>query len=793
MAASGDDMFRQALALLQAGQLADAERQFRAVLAAQPHHVAVLNLLSMLLTQRQQYAEAEPYIKRALELNSRSDASFYNYGVILKALNRPEEAHKRFSQALEINSQVADTWNNRGVVSNDLKCYDDAIADFDRAIKLQPNYPEAYCNKGRSLAELRRHDDALSTYRHALALNPDFAEAWLGCGHVFKALKRTDEAFDAYDKALRFSPGLADGWLGRGDLFMDQMRYDDARLAYERALALKPDLAEAWLGRANISKELKRLDEAAAFYDKALAIKPDFAEAWLGRGNLLRDLGRHGEALAAYNKALALKSDLAEAWLGSGAAYSETKQFTEAFRAYDKALTLKPDLIGVEGARLNARLLLCDWSNLDADCEHLVAAVRKGQANTQPFALLALPVSPADQLQCAKVWVATEYPAAREPLWHEERYAHDRIRVGYLSADFRQHVVASLIVGMLECHDRSRFDVTAVSLGPKDTSDLRRRLEGAVEHFVDVEGAADEEIARRIKALEIDVLVDLMGFTAGSRPGILARRPAPIQVSFLGYLGTMGAPYIDYIVADRTVVPEAHREFYSERVVYLPHCFQPTDRKRPIADKSLSRPEAGLPESGFVFCCFNGSYKITPPVFDHWMRILQRVAGSVLWLVAENQVVRANLQREAAARGVDAGRLVFAAPVSLPEHQARLPLADLFLDTWPYNAGATASDTLWAGVPLLTRLGETFVGRMAASVLQAIGLPELVTATPEAYEALAVELATNPARSAAIKLKLANNRLTMPLFDTALYTGHIEAAYAEMCRHRRPENISVSA
>ncbi len=342
--------------------------------------------------------------------------------------------------------------------------------------------------------------------------------------------------------------------------------------------------------------------------------------------------------------------------------------------------------------------------------------------------------------------------------------------------------MATLLVGLFECHDRSRFDVTAISFGPSDNSELRQRLGAAVENFVDVTAYSDDQIAKLVRSLEIDILVDLMGFTTDSRLGILARKPAPIQVNFLGYLGTMGAPYIDYIIADRTVIPQDQQEFYSEKIAYLPNSFQPTDQGRVVATKRFSREEAGLPRDGFVFCCFNSNYKIVPAAYDIWMRILKRVDGSVLWLSAESPLVQQNLRDEAAARGVNAERLIFAPRISLPEHQARLRLADLFLDTWPYNAGATASDTLWVGVPVLTLLGNTFVGRMAASVLNAIGLSELITTTPEAYELLAVDLATNPDRLAEIKQKLANNRLTTPLFDNKLYAKDIEAAYTEMYR-----------
>jgi len=351
------------------------------------------------------------------------------------------------------------------------------------------------------------------------------------------------------------------------------------------------------------------------------------------------------------------------------------------------------------------------------------------------------------------------------------------------------------MAGMFESHDKSRFDVTAISLGPNDTSEMRQRLNASFERFIDAQKYSDDQIVNLIRSSEMDILVDLMGFTKNSRTGIFARRAAPIQVNYLGYLGTMGAEYIDYIFADRIVIPETQNEFYAEKIVCLPNSFQPTDRQRRISDKKFTRAEVGLPQAGFVFCCFNTNYKITPDVYDIWMRILKQVDDSVLWLVAEGPTIERNLRNEAIARGVNSERLIFAPRMLLPEHQARLRLADLFLDTLPYNAGATASDMLWAGLPVLTRVGDTFVGRMAASLLNAIHLPELITTTPEAYEQMAIDLATHSEKLAAIKHKLAENRLTTPLFDTKLFTKHIEAAYTTMYeRHQAvlaPDHIVV--
>jgi predicted O-linked N-acetylglucosamine transferase (SPINDLY family) len=383
------------------------------------------------------------------------------------------------------------------------------------------------------------------------------------------------------------------------------------------------------------------------------------------------------------------------------------------------------------------------------------------------------------------------------PSWRGELYKHGKIRVGYVSGDFRQHPVANLVAGLFAAHDRSRFEVTGISIGPGEDSEMRRRLERSFDKFIDAAMLGADAIARRIREEEIDILIDLNGYTQGSRTELYARRAAPIQVNYLGYPGTMGADYIDYIVADPTLVPVTAQASYAEKIVYLPHSYMPHDAaSRPISDRSFARAEFGLPENGFVFCCFNNAYKLNPHLFRSRMKILQAVEGSVLWLTGHSTPAVNNLRREAVAAGVDPDRLVFASRLpSVADHLVRHRLADLFLDTLPYNAHSTASDALWAGLPVLTQIGETFAGRVAASLLTALGLPELIAGTQERFESMAIELAARPAALAAINDKLAQNRLAKPLFNTQLYTQHLESAYVTMHQHHQaglpPDHIHV--
>ena len=667
--------------------------------------------------------------------------------VVLMSMKRFAEAEQFIARATSLNQQSDVSFYNYGLISKHLNKPQQALENFSKAIALNPDIAETWNNRGTVLNDLNKYDLAISDFDKAIAINGQYSEAYANKGKSLMLLKRYDEAFAAYDKALAIKPGLEVAWLGRGNVFWSLQRYDEALAPYDKALAIKPDLEGAWLGRGNVFWSLKRYDEAFAAYDKALSIKPDLENAWLGRGHVFYDL----------------------------------KRYAEAFAAYDKALSIKPDLESVEGSRLHMKMHLCNWEKLDKEIGDLTNSIRAGKGNCPPFALLSLTDLPDDHLRCTQAWGAAIHPITAKSVWQDKIYKHDKIRLGYVSADLRTHAVAYLMAELFELHDKERFSVTAFSLGRDDNSDIRRRLVSSFDRFIDCYTLSDFDVAHAIADSEIDILVDLMGFTQDAHTNIFAYRPAPIQVNYLGYPGTIGASFIDYIIGDKTLFTLADAAVYSEKLVQLPDSYQPNDRKRQISTKAFTRREAGLPDNKFVFCCFNNSYKISPQTFGCWMRILKCVEGSVLWLRAENQTAIANLKTEAQTRGIESARLVFANRVpQLSDHLARLRLADLFLDTLPFNAHTTASDALWAGLPVLTQIGSTFAGRVAASVLKAINLPELITHSPEEYEALAIELALNKEKLRRIQEKLARNRLTTPLFDTPLYTKHLEAAYEAM-------------
>jgi len=664
----------------------------------------------------------------------------------------------------------------------------EAIALLDKLLSQRPGDAIAWNNRANMLLEIGRLNEALQSYDRAIALNPEYAEAWhnRAVARMLAADRRGAES--DLDRALLLRPDYAEAWYKRGVVLSQLGQLNEALVSYDRALAAAPGLLEALTSRGTLLNQLQRYAQAVADFDRTIAIRADDAVAWQGRGSALARLNHEEEAIASFNEALQLRPADPLSLYNRASLYSSLKRYDEAVRDLDTLLSIDRDFPRARGLLMHVHLHVCDWRDLTEARREIGEAVRTGLNVIHPFGYLAISDSEADQLQCAKTLVREFYAAPPAPLWPSAPYNHEKIRVAYLSGDFHEHAIPFLIAGVFEHHDRQRFETFGISYGPDDKSEMRARLKKAFTRFVDVRDAGDADIAAMLGELEIDIAIDLKGYTGGARPGILTHRPAPIQVTYLGYPGTLGADYIDYLIADRTVIPEEHRALYSEQIVYLPDTYQCNDSQRRIAARTVSRAEENLPEKAFVFCCFNGNHKIMPEIFGVWMDLLLSVDDSVLWLLHEHPSAAANLRREAEARGVSAERLIFAKRMPLQDHLARLKLADLVLDTLPYGAHTTASDALWAGVPVLTRMGKTFAGRVAASLLTAIGLPELITHSPAQYEARARELAQNAPLLGGIRAKLAKNRMTMPLFDTALITRNLEAAYIEMWdRHRRGE------
>jgi predicted O-linked N-acetylglucosamine transferase (SPINDLY family) len=614
-----------------------------------------------------------------------------------------------------------------------------------------------------------------------------------GCG--FLEAEDFSQAEHKFIKSLELIPDRVSTLTNLSAAQLKLKKYSEARVAAQKAISVESDNSEAYLNLGLIELDLKNFESAIKFFDKALSLKPDYAEAYSNKGATLNELKRYDEAIAHYDKAISLKPDYHKAWSNKGNTLRELKRYQEAIAHYDKALTLKPDIDWVSGDLLHTKMKICSWSGLSESLEDIFKKVMASEKVVAPFSLLALNDDALLHKKCSEIYIQSRYPfnPVSEPIL--KRPQSQKIRVGYFSADFKNHPVAYLISELFELHDRSQFEIYGFSL-VKAVDEMSRRFQLAFDHFIESQGMSDIEIAQSSRDLNIDIAVDLTGFTQDARTGIFSYRPAPIQVNYLGFPGTMGADYIDYIIADKTLIPLDAQSSYTEKVAYLPNSYQANDRKRAIAEKKFTRHQLGLPEDEFVFCCFNNNFKILPVTFASWMRILKAVEGSVLWLLADNPTAKNNLIKEATARGLDSCRLIFAERMPLPEHLARHRQADLFLDTLPYNAHTTCSDALWAGLPVLTLMGSTFPGRVGASLLKAIDLPELITNTQEEYEAMAIELAINPQKLRDIKLKLARNRLTTPLFDTPLFTKNLETIYTKMMERYQadlqPDHITIT-
>jgi predicted O-linked N-acetylglucosamine transferase (SPINDLY family) len=621
----------------------------------------------------------------------------------------------------------------------------EGLTHYDRAVAARPGDPGLLYNRGNALFALGRMEAALADYDRSVALAPGVPAAWNNRGNTLWALGRLPEAIASYGRVLALDPGALPVRQNRAELYWLTQRFAEALADIEAILRQAPGLADAWRRRASLLRALGRIDEAMASCAEAVARDPRAAAAWLEWGSLL--------------------------WLERGA-------LAEAKNKIERAVALDPALPYAQGLLLHLRLMAGDWRDLAGQEARLDAGVRAGQRVTEPFAYLPVSSSPADLKSCAEIFVRDHYPAAA-PVTRPARGPRQRLRIGYLSGEFHEQATAHLTAGLYERHDRARFEVIALDNGPDDGSAMRQRLLASFDRHVDIARLPSRQAAERIAAEGIDILVSLNGLFGRHRMDVLALRPAPLQVNYLGFPGTMGAEYLDYIIADRVVIPEGEERFYSEQVVRLPHSYQVNDDHRVLAE-APSRAECGLPESWMVFCNFNNAYKHNPQVFAAWLRLLGAVPDSVLWLLQSNAVAPDALRRVAADAEIAPERLVFAPFQPAAQNLARLALADLGLDALPVGAHTGASDLLWAGVPLLTCRGTAFSGRVAASLLMALDMPELVTESLADYEALALALSREPRRLQALRAKLATHRATAPLFDTAATTRALEAAYTRM-------------
>ncbi|MES2292445.1 MAG: tetratricopeptide repeat protein [Pseudomonadota bacterium] len=671
----------------------------------------------------------------------------------------------------------------------------EAISLMERALNVQPNVPETLANYGMALKAAGRLDEALSVLNKEVALRPNHARSWNNRGTVLIKLGRTEAALADFDRAAALDGSNIEIIINRALALQTLRRYRDAVAAFTQVLAQRPGDLNAWSNRGICWREANHPAAALADFDRALTLAPDNQGVLLNRAGTLTLLGREDEARACYDALLAAQPELTAGRLARAGLLERRGLLRPAIADLEEANRQQPELPYLLGRLMHLKMAAGDWDDeYNRGKAELDEAIRSGRRATEPFVYHALSNSLADLQACCRLFSADRYPVQPPIAARRDRRAGP-IRVGYVAGEFHNHATLLLSIGLFEHHDRSRFEVFAFDNGVSDGSELRSRFEAAVSGIIPIADLNDRDAAERIREADIDILVNLNGHVGLQRTNVFAQRPSPVQVNYLGFPGTMGAPYIDYILADRQLIEEGEQKYYDEKVVWLPNSYQINDDKRGPVD-SARRAEYGLPEESFVFCMFNSAYKITPSMFAVWMRLMSQVEDSVLWMLDENDQFADNMRRAAAGHGVDPRRLIFAPKATQPVHVARLALADLFLDTTPCTAHTMASEVLWVGLPLVTLRGGTFAGRVASSLLMAAGAPDLITDNLDGYENLVLALARDPARLKAIRDRLVAMRDTCALFDTAATTRNIENAYAIMLERwlagELPQSFAVS-
>ncbi|MBF0271297.1 MAG: tetratricopeptide repeat protein [Magnetococcales bacterium] len=769
---------QKALELHQAGRLQEAESLYRQILRDQPRHQDAHNLLGFLLHQRGERDEAIVSIQKAIALDPGQPLFHNNLGIVYQNHGKPAEAIACYQKALKLDPRYQAALGNLGTLHQSQGRFDEAIACQEQALKLDPNFFEAHANLGNIHCEQKRFPEAIAAYQTALKHKPDYVNAMHNMAYVLQKLEQYDDAIQWLEKALAIRPDYLEALNCLGNVLQDLGRWQEATACYQKALAFNPRYHEALCNMGNVLCDQGRLDESIACHQQALAIKPDLHESYTHMANALQLQERMDEAIACYHQALAIKPGDETALENLGVACNVQGDLEGAIDCTRQLLAKKKDDPNLIASLLNLLRQICDWQDCPALFDDMMQRFNQGNKLINPFVFLTLPTTPAEQKACAEYYIHRKYRARRNLAAQPNHDPHPRrIRIGYLSCDFLNHATAILMAEMIKLHDRERFEIFIYSYGDNDGKEMRQRIVETCDRFVDLKNVDHENAARQIHADGVHILVELKGFTKGARLEISAQRPAPLQISWLGYPGTMGAPHIDYVVADPFIIPHGQEHHYSEQVVRLPHCYQPNDRLRALPESGPSREACGLPATGLIFSNFNQTYKITPEIFAAWMEVLRQVPESILWLLESNPLVADNLRREAEKRGMDPARIHFAPKLGVAEHLARYHLVDLVLDTFPVTSHTTASDALWIGCPLVTIAGDTFVSRVAGSLLHAIGAPELVATNLEEYVSIALELARNPERLQALRTRIQSNRATSPLFDTPRFTRDLEAVF----------------
>lgn len=817
--------FQCGLLLGEHGEHAEAVDAFRKVLVLNPNHASAFLQKGVCETHLGQLSGAIETLQRACELDPHNADCFFGLANAYSHSGRHNDAEVLLDKSLQLSPNHYRAWNNKGVLFLDNESYDEAATCFRQALVIQPTFVEAHNNLGNVLRAQCKFKEAESAYRKSLECRPGYADAHYNLGVVLSDMDRFDEAVTCYEMAIQSNPNYWRAYVNLGAVLHrhfkqplkaksyfdrvianDQQNYEaffnlgnavkdlgdphEAMHYYKACLQIKPDYCDALNNLGLCQKDVGSYQDALESYLLAIKIKPDYARALNNLGVLYRLLDKPNEALTAYNQAIEIDPKFVDAYNNRGNLFKEFGRLDSAIADYEKVFALDSDYEFFFGTLQHARMKACDWRGFNDHIRHLKKSVQEGGRVSPPFPLLALFDDPELHARNTHNYADALYPpkVLSEPF---TRPSNDgRIRLGYYSSDFYNHATSYLIAELFELHDRGKFYLIGFSWGPKLHDAMFNRVKNAFDEFYEVHEFGDLAIARLSRERGVDIAVDLKGYTSQCRTAIFSYRCAPIQINYLGYPGSMQALYFDFIVADRFLIPEESQVHYSEKVLYLPDTYQVNDRKRPIPRSIPCRTEVGLPEDAFVFCCFNNNYKITPSIFDLWCNILTQCPRSILWLFKDNELVVENLRREASIRKVDPNRLYFAERASLEDHLSRHLCADLMLDTFPYSAHTTASDSLWAGLPLLTLCGSSFASRVAASLLNASGLQQLVTYSEDDYLQLAVSLYHDPTTLKALSKRLLDGREHSVVFDVVSFVRHYESGLSNVYTPKRLQPLS---
>lgn len=703
----------------------------------------------------------------------------FQQAVMFAKSGKLSDAKELFQKLLKKLPNHPQLLTNLGRIEFQLGNLSSAVKLLQKSIQIDENQPQAFLILGNGFFQLRDYQKAVFALKNAISLSPNDSDAYFGLGLVLYQIKRNEDALSAYDRAISLKPLHAKAFNNRGNVLKELCRYDEAIESFNQAIMIDPEFVDPYYNLGNIQQVLRRFESAVSSYDTAITLRADDADSYHNRANALSALGLYGDAIASLDHSLQIKPDFVKAYFAKANIYRTIFDYENAIKNYEHVLALDPHFDFLLGDLIHTKMLVCDWTDVDLLISQLIKKAKKLEKATAPFPVLSVTNNLALHKKVAEVY-SRNILGDDSGFKPQEKVIHNKIRIGYFSADFHNHATMHLMADIFKCHDKNKFEVIAFSFGPDKQDEWRAQVLPHFNEFIDLRNTSNNQIVEVVRSKSIDIAIDLKGYTEDSRPEIFMQRVAPIQVNYLGFPGTMGSGLIDYIIADSVLIPAEHQKHYVEKVAYLPNCYQANLNQRTISDKKFTREEFGLPESGFVFCSFNNSYKITPAMFECWMSILKHTESSVLWLFSNTNLAINNLKAKAANYGVDSTRLIFAKSMSVEEHLSRIRLADLFLDTFPYNAHTTASDAIRVGLPILTLIGESFASRVAASLLTCIDLPELITNSMQEYSALAIELASNRAKLEKIKNKLALSIESSTLFDAKRFTADLEVLYKTM-------------